>query len=147
VLGRADLSATSRQWRLTVSIPKDTEPGNYALLAQLAGINLAATKITIATTSLPHLNVIDPATNQIIPSPQFFGGAHFDVRGEDFPDGEIVIGLNGAKVATTRASDGKFVLSLKVPGSANSDSQSITVRASGSDVLASVSFETLSNPK
>jgi hypothetical protein len=147
VLGSADLSPTSSRWQLNATIPQTTAPGNYLLVAQLGSEALASTKTAVATKLLPLLHVIDPATNQIIAPPQLFGGDKFTVRGENFSNGAVSIGINGTKAATTTAASGQFVVALTVPGSTNSNSQEITVKASGGGASASLEFETQSMPK
>ena len=147
VLGSADLSKTSSAWHCAGVIPQTTVPGKYSLVAELSGAEVAATNITVAANLSPILQVIDPTTHQVISSPILYGSSHFTVKGEGFPDGIVTVTLNSATVASTSAPSGVFLVSLTVPGDANSNSQEITVKATSGAVSKSLSVETFGPPK
>jgi hypothetical protein len=140
-LGNQALSATSQLWKLNVTIPSTTVAGAYNLVAQLDGAPLASAAITVATTALAQLQIIDPATNQIVTLPILVGGDHFTVRGSDYPNGPVSIGIAGVKVASVAATNGTFVATLTVPGSPSDTFGTMTVVASGGGVSASVQFQ------
>jgi hypothetical protein len=84
--------------------------------------------------------VINPA--QII----ITGGSPLTVNGEGFPSGTVNLTLDGAQAGAVNAPNGEFVQTPTTPGNQNSY-ETVTVKATGSGILASLAFTTTPPPK
>jgi len=84
----------------------------------------------------------------LINSPVYVGGSKFTVSGQNFPEGFVVVSLNGSIAGTPNVPNGSFVLSLTVPGTPNPGGETVSVTATGGGLSAPpLSFTTSSSPK
>jgi hypothetical protein len=147
VVGSADLSATSNQWQASAHIPAGTADGNYDLIAQLGGTQLAVTQIIVAQILTPILRVVDPTTHAVISQIILAGGSPFTVKGEGFPFGPVNLTLNGKPEGMAPAPNGEFVHGLTTPGDPNSNAEAVTIDATSGGLSASFTFTTTPPPK
>jgi hypothetical protein len=147
-VGSAALSQTSTNWNATAVIPPTTADGSYDLVAELSGVAIALTPITVSSVLKPILFMIDPSNHDaVVTSPVLMGGSPFTMKGEDFPPGVVSVTLNDTVVGTPSAPTGEFVLALNVPGNATSGGQNVTVTATSGSASATYSFQSLGPPQ
>ncbi|HUO38278.1 MAG TPA: hypothetical protein VMU34_10730 [Mycobacterium sp.] len=139
-VGTATLAASSGDWSSQVVIPTTTPPGSYVLAAELGGETLATLNLTVGAVTA-HLDIIDPATNQVISDPVVLNGASFTVRGEAFPNNaKVALTINGQQVAQPTAINGQFIQTLTSPANLAGN---LTVTASGGGDTASTMYQQL----
>ena len=140
LVGTATLTPGSGDWSSQVVIPASTPPGNYVLAADLNGQTVATMNLTVGTVSA-HLDIINPANNQVISQPFVPDEASFTVRGEAFPNNAAVtLTIAGQQVGQAQAVNGKFVQTLMSPTS-YTQTTTLTVVATGGGATASTSYQ------
>ena len=139
LVGTAHLSAGFGNWSSQVVIPSSTPPGSYVLAADLNGQTLATLNLTVGAVSA-HLDIIDPADNQVISQPAVPYGGSFTVRGEAFPNGLVALTIGGQHVADSQVINGQFVQTVTAPASFTKTAV-LTVMATGAGVASSTTYE------
>jgi hypothetical protein len=94
VVGTANLSATGGFTQAVYLPQPPLDPGVYTLAAEFMGIVLATTTIQIVTTVQPHIEVIDPVTNDVTTG--VMETYSFTLRGGGFEGGTISIYIDTA---------------------------------------------------
>jgi hypothetical protein len=143
------LNASSGSFATNVTIPANSAPGDYVLVAQANGATLASTplKIVAGNQTDPTIGFVDPTTGVVWPSTRVAVGNPVTVRGEGFAAGTVKLTTdtpNGAALASANAAGSPPVFNVTFKFNASGDHEIIATE-SATNLTAKAAITAQSN--